>query len=57
MGESFNAPVCGDVLSSVRFEEISDKISPKTYRALEDKGFEKMTQIQAKSIPHLLQGK
>ena len=42
------------VLSQTSFTEVKG-IHEKTLKAIEEMGFERMTEIQAKSIPHLLQ--
>ena len=49
--------ISGDVLSEVTFDDLQEKISPKTYKAIKEMGFNRLTQIQAKTIPHLLEGK
>ncbi|XP_065559215.1 probable ATP-dependent RNA helicase pitchoune isoform X2 [Artemia franciscana] len=45
------------ILSDRSFSSLSDKISEPTLKAIEDMGFNQMTEIQAKSIPHLLEGR
>ncbi|GFS88315.1 ATP-dependent RNA helicase DDX18 [Nephila pilipes] len=39
------------------FSSLKDKVNDKLLKAIADIGFEKMTDIQAKTIPHLLQGR
>ncbi|XP_074605634.1 putative ATP-dependent RNA helicase pitchoune [Brevipalpus obovatus] len=56
MGDN-NSMIPENVLSEVRFENLQDKISSKTYKAVKEMGFDRLTQIQAKTIPHLLEGK
>ena len=46
-----------NIISQENFESLNDKISEKTANAIKEMGFEKMTKIQAKSIPVLLEGK
>lgn len=46
-----------NILSQSKFVDFSDQISDKTLKALEEMKFKRMTQIQAESIPHLLDGK
>lgn len=40
-----------------RFVELRDKVSENTLKAIKDMEFTQMTEIQAKTIPHLLEGK
>lgn len=40
-----------------QFKELSDKISDGTMKAIEDMGFKTMTEIQSKTVEHLLEGK
>lgn len=44
-------------LNSRNFEELKDHISENTLKAITDMGFTTMTDIQAKSIPDLLEGR
>jgi ATP-dependent RNA helicase DDX18/HAS1 len=39
------------------FEDLKDKISEFTLKAIKDMEFNQMTEIQSKTIPHLLEGK
>ncbi|KAL3277135.1 hypothetical protein HHI36_012489 [Cryptolaemus montrouzieri] len=55
IGES---PDCNAILeSSNAFSSLKGKISEKTFRAIVDMGYTTMTEIQAKSIPILLEGR
>lgn len=45
------------VLSDTQFESLRGKVSDATLKAIEGMGFKRMTEIQAKTIPHLLEGK
>jgi len=45
------------VLSDVSFSDVKGQVSPQTLKAIDEMGFTKMTEIQAKSIPHVLQGR
>lgn len=53
--EAARAPLATSVLSNERFSDLP--ISEKTKRALAALNFERMTEIQAKSIPDCLRGK
>uniref|UniRef100_A0A915EL99 ATP-dependent RNA helicase n=1 Tax=Ditylenchus dipsaci TaxID=166011 RepID=A0A915EL99_9BILA len=44
------------ILTDVDFDSLQGKVSANTLKAIEDMGFSKMTEIQAKSIEPLLQG-
>lgn len=44
-------------LNCKKFEELKDQISENTLKAITDMGFTTMTDIQAKSIPDLLEGR
>ena len=44
-------------LTVTRFDELKDKISENTLKAIKDMEFTQMTEIQAKTIPQLLEGK
>lgn len=39
------------------FDSLKEHICENTMKAIKDMGFTNMTEIQAKSIPHLLEGK
>lgn len=45
------------ILSENTFAEMKDKISEATMKAVTEMGFNRMTEIQAKTIPYLLDGK
>ncbi|GBO39163.1 putative ATP-dependent RNA helicase pitchoune, partial [Araneus ventricosus] len=45
-----------DKLTEATFSSLEGKVSEETLKAIADMGFEKMTEIQAKSIPPLLDG-
>lgn len=45
------------LLTDNKFESLRDTVSEKTLRAIADMTFSKMTEIQARSIPYLLEGK
>jgi ATP-dependent RNA helicase DDX18/HAS1 len=45
------------ILSDRSFASLGDKVSEPTYKALEEMGFTTMTEIQAETIPHLLEGR
>uniref|UniRef100_A0A914HMD1 ATP-dependent RNA helicase n=1 Tax=Globodera rostochiensis TaxID=31243 RepID=A0A914HMD1_GLORO len=45
------------ILTDIRFSSLQGRVSETTLRAVEEMGFERMTEIQAKSIPPLLEGK
>ena len=45
------------VLSDVLFADLKDQVSENTLKAVSSMGFVRMTEVQAKSIPHLLQGR
>lgn len=51
------AQASNGVLSGTPFSSLSGKVSVATLRAIEAMGFEEMTEIQAKAIPHLLERK
>lgn len=46
-----------EILHERSFETLKNKVSEKTLKAIVDMGFKTMTEIQAKSIPPLLEGK
>uniref|UniRef100_A0A183CME2 ATP-dependent RNA helicase n=1 Tax=Globodera pallida TaxID=36090 RepID=A0A183CME2_GLOPA len=45
------------ILTDIRFSSFQGRVSETTLKAVEEMGFERMTEIQAKSIPPLLEGK
>jgi len=45
------------ILSDTSFSSLDESVSDLTLKAVEEMGFKKMTEIQAKSIPHLLEGR
>lgn len=45
-----------EILSSSTFESLSDKVCEPTLKAITDMGFTKLTEIQARAIPPLLEG-
>lgn len=45
------------LLSTSTFDQLGENVSEKTLKAIRDMNFAHMTEIQAKSIPHLLEGK
>ena len=51
------ATIQSSVLTNISFDELTSQVSDNTLRAVKDMGFTHMTEIQAKSIPHLLQGR
>ncbi|XP_015793255.1 ATP-dependent RNA helicase DDX18 [Tetranychus urticae] len=57
MAEEKKVLIGDNILSQNCFTEYSDSISDKTLKVLDEMGFSRMTQIQAESIPHLLEGK
>ncbi|XP_018579590.1 probable ATP-dependent RNA helicase pitchoune [Anoplophora glabripennis] len=46
-----------EILSSCTFESLKDKVCENTLRAIADMGFTTLTEIQARSIPSLLEGR
>ncbi|CAH0553443.1 unnamed protein product [Brassicogethes aeneus] len=46
-----------EILSSCTFTSLKEKVCENTLKAIEDMGFETMTEIQARSIPPLLEGR
>lgn len=46
-----------DVASDNSFKSIEGQISDLTYKGILDMGFTQMTEVQAKAIPHLLEGR
>ncbi len=46
-----------NILSDKSFASLSDHVSEATMKGITDMGFTHMTDIQAKTIPHLLEGK
>ena len=49
--------VSENILSDVTFSDYQDKLSPETYKAIQEMGFQRLTEIQAKTIPILMEGK
>lgn len=45
------------LLSTSAFDDLKDKVSDKTLNAVREMNFSHMTEIQSKSIPHLIEGK
>ena len=45
------------ILSDTSFTSLESRVCEPTLRAIVDMGFSHMTEIQAKSIPHLLEGR
>ncbi|XP_021377360.1 ATP-dependent RNA helicase HAS1-like isoform X2 [Mizuhopecten yessoensis] len=45
------------ILSDSSFKSLEGKVSEQTMKGIEDMGFTHMTEIQAQSIPHLLEGR
>lgn len=45
------------IMTDETFDSLRDKISEATLKAVKEMGFSSMTEIQAKSIPHLLEGR
>ena len=45
------------ILSDKSFESLKNLVCEATLKGIEDMGFTHMTDIQAKPIPHLLEGK
>lgn len=46
-----------EILSDSSFKVLEGKVSTETLKAIDDMGFSKMTEIQAKAIPPLLEGR
>jgi ATP-dependent RNA helicase DDX18/HAS1 len=46
-----------NILSDKSFASLSSHVSESTMKGIEEMGFTHMTDIQAKTIPHLLEGK
>ncbi|XP_054164298.1 uncharacterized protein LOC128961980 [Oppia nitens] len=55
-GKPANIPLSMS-LTATRFDELRDKVSEFTLNAIKDMEFTEMTEIQSKTIPHLLEGK
>ncbi|XP_014228641.1 ATP-dependent RNA helicase HAS1-like [Trichogramma pretiosum] len=51
-----NSSIHSDVTQDKSFSSLKDKVSNNTLKAIKDMGFTQMTEIQAKSIPPLLEG-
>jgi hypothetical protein len=45
------------ILSDTSFASLKDSVSDLTLKGISDMGFSHMTEIQAKTIPHLLEGR
>ena len=45
------------IITDTSFESLKEKVSEQTLDGIKDMGFTHMTEIQAKSIPHLLEGR
>ena len=45
------------ILSDKSFASLADHVSAFTLKGIEDMGFKNMTDIQARTIPHLLEGR
>jgi len=50
-------PKSSSIMSDVAFESLEGKVSSHTLRAIKDMGYTHMTEIQAQSIPPLLEGR
>jgi len=46
-----------EILSNTEFTSLKEKVSELTLKAIDDMGFTQMTEIQAKAIPPLLEGR
>lgn len=46
-----------EITSDTRFSVLSEKVCENTLKAINDMGFTNMTEIQAKAIPPLLEGR
>lgn len=58
--ENFSLPGCStglEVFKNPTFSSLEDKICENTLKGISDMGFTKMTEIQARSIPSLLEGR
>ncbi|XP_051161355.1 probable ATP-dependent RNA helicase pitchoune [Leptopilina boulardi] len=58
--ENFTLPGCSvglEVFKNPEFSSLEDKICENTLKGISDMGFTKMTEIQARSIPSLLEGR
>lgn len=45
-----------EILSNCTFDSLKGKVCENTLKAISDMGFTTLTEIQARSIPHLLEG-
>lgn len=45
-----------EILSNCTFESLKDKVCENTLKGIADMGFTTLTEIQARAIPHLLEG-
>lgn len=60
MNCSFSVPGSSatlEILSNCSFDSLKDKVSENTLKGIEDMGFTTLTEIQARSIPPLLEGR
>lgn len=46
-----------EILSDSSFDSLKDKVCDNTLKAISDMGFTNLTEIQARSIPALLEGR
>lgn len=46
-----------EILSNATFESLTSNVCENTLKAIADMGFSKLTEIQARSIPPLLEGR
>ena len=49
--------VGANILTDTSFQSLASKVSANTLDAVKDMGFTHMTEIQANSIPYLLEGR
>lgn len=45
------------ILTDTSFKSLEEKVCEPTLKAVADMGFTHMTEIQAKAVPHLLEGR
>lgn len=60
MNCSFSVPGSSatlEILSNCSFDSLKGKVSENTLKGIEDMGFTTLTEIQARSIPPLLEGR
>ena len=55
--ETAKPTITNPLVARKEFKSLSDKLSDGTMKAIEEMGFTTMTEIQAKTIEHLLEGK